>query len=159
MKTKNSNSSDLISFKVYTRRRTGQYFVINIHPTKQAMHEYCRLYLFREGEDYLALCSGYERYKPLKKGGEIVRKHIGEINFFRGFLTAEAISHEATHAALYWARRSGLSKDAIFNKGEGDRNVSADEEKLCYVQGRIAQQITNKVWKHNLVKKVKKESV
>jgi hypothetical protein len=72
---------------------------------------------------------------------------MGEIVLAKNWLGSELLSHESTHAALGWARRRKLNLQA---EGRG-RDVSREEERLCYGLGKIMRGLVNGLHRKKLL--------
>lgn len=122
----------ITSFRIHPQASGKLYFVVNIWPTKKAMHAHC----WWVNANFDACCSGYDRIKNGRKAN-----HMGEINFAVKFLGAGVVTHEMVHAAMRHAGRHqyrGLSFD------QRDGMVSQAEEYLADVISRL----TTQFWCH-----------
>ena len=75
------------------------------------------------------------------------KKTLGEIRFVRKWLSPGLIAHEATHAVICWARRTGLDI-ALVSAGEEIKTArgvlvpsTSVEEKICDAVGRMTEQV------------------
>ena len=78
-------------------------------------------------------------------GGERKQPILGEIHFAKKYVATEVITHESTHAALYWAQQLRILKGIKAEPSNG--SASPEEELLCYATGRLAKQISERLWK------------
>ncbi len=100
-------------------------------------------------EETGGLTTCHKAYLVSEDGTEERTRDIGHIHLISEALGSEAISHEATHAAIGWAREVELDPNKIFDLS-GTGSVSDENERFCYAQGQITRQIVNKCYKFNL---------
>jgi hypothetical protein len=146
----------LLSFRVYPEDRF-LYAVVNIWPTKKAMYAHKPL-----DRKHLASCTGQQRLVIPPRGSKSrVRKRgeFAELNFFRGSLGVEVVSHEFTHAAFCWADRRKLNLALASNPDSsqstnGTLEINSVEERFCYALGRMVNQFTSRLYDNGLYKEV-----
>jgi hypothetical protein len=129
-------------FRISPERGDKRFYRVLIFPTKALMYHYFDLRHARRrieyrlgfepslAHDFAALTTGYETYRR-HRGREVLTNDVGEILFHEGFLGAGVVSHEMTHAALFWLERVGLSAQDL-----ADPSV---EERLCLVVGHLCR--------------------
>lgn len=124
----------------------GSYLDVEIHPTVEAMRRAAsraerktkgKVADFKDAE---AVTCGFGTGYVNEKGRTIWQKTLGTIFFHRERLGMEVITHEATHAAVRWAERRGITIAPDPKAGPATDN----EERFCYAVGRIAKQIAGK---------------
>lgn len=115
------------------------YYSVHVWESRKALRGY--LATADTGQDVrqvIACCLWPRRRRPV---------HIGEIHLNRQDLDQGTISHEATHAALQWARKVGLVIDSAVDATETD----PDEERLCEAIGTITHQIQAVLREHKML--------
>jgi len=142
----------VITFKVYPEkqgRNFGWYFVIKIYPDKETFNHAVN----KRGHENLEFTRGlttcHQAFLVSENGTEERKQDIGHIHLYRDCLGSETISHEATHAAIGWAREVEINPLDIFNM-DGSGNVTDENERFCYAQGQITRQIVEKCYELNL---------
>jgi hypothetical protein len=148
-------SESVHKFRIYPEKDRFRYYTVFVFPSKRAMYTY-----FREqrgildrvdgtdrcnGEcNFQALATGWTvcNYGP-DKTETINERDIGQILCHQGRIGAGLISHEMTHAALFWAAREKLNPKRVVC-GEGNR---AEHERFCTVQGNLVRQFWLRWWK------------
>ncbi|NBW21723.1 MAG: hypothetical protein EBR82_78575 [Caulobacteraceae bacterium] len=129
-----------ITFRVYPEGRRWHYDV-QVWPTVASMREYIRPHA-TDWRNVIA-CVLW----PINSADRPRRYCLGEVHFCRRHLGLDTITHEATHAALQWARRLNLD----VHQGAEEESASPDEERFCEAIGSITQQILHGLKKHNIL--------
>lgn len=124
------NKTKYWKFRIYPENKS-LYFLVNIYLTKKAMHAAIRLLGVSKKEVRRTLQAGVV---PLD-GKKL--PICGMVFFHRKMLGVSTTSHEVAHAALTWARRTGL-------------NLSKEEERFCAVTGELNRQLVNKCYDLNI---------
>jgi len=128
-------------FKIYCDKHRHKYWIVRIFPDKKSMFRwnikdgYCPP---NKKHDYLGVTRAYSVYyfdKGKKKSG---RKsgEVGCISFVVAHCTSGIVSHECTHAALYWFLDTYKKVEKLL--------IPEYDEKFAWVQGNLVRQI----WVH-----------
>lgn len=122
---------DSFSFRVYPKKGERFYFTVCIFHSKAQMKAYfASMENYGKGDDkFTAVTVPVIRYKDTLT----VAPCLGEILFHRPMTGTSIVSHEMTHAALHWARVTGM--DLQLNNCE-----SASEEPLALAVGYLTRQ-------------------
>lgn len=131
-----------LTFRVYCDRHRKKWYVVRIFAAKKEMYAWNKEdgYENRDKKDrYLGLTRAHEVWtiypkrskKKDKKSGE-----IGSISFVVDHTTSGIVSHECTHAALYWFLCTHKKLEKLNNPDY--------DEKFAWVQGNLVRQ----VWMH-----------
>lgn len=118
------------TFRVTPSRASRAFFTVKAFPTKAAMLAYDKQRVavdrrLATGDTFLAKTYLYRNTaKPTPF-------HIGEILLNREDIEFEYVAHEATHAALWWARSVAKLRIGSY----------AAEEEICGAVGRLTQMI------------------
>lgn len=127
----------ICSFRVYPEGER-QWYTVHVWSTRRLMREHIKTAHPSLNVSQVIACVLWPvRRRP---------RHIGEIHFNQRDLGQDTISHEATHAALEWARRQGLD---VHNPVDPDA-ANEDEERFCDALGTIAHQIGEALSAHKL---------
>lgn len=138
--------SEVRKFKVYPGSNKGLYFSVYIFRTKDQMYDH-----FKQSNvdtewkqpgqdecDFTAITQSWMRY-DITPDSEILKPDMGRILFYSGGFDAGIVSHEMTHATLYWAIRKRIKAASLYN----DKNA---EEKFCWAQGYLVNQFWTKFY-------------
>lgn len=144
----------LLRFRVYPEDKF-LYAVVNVWPSKKAMYAYKPL-----ERRHLASCTGQQRIVIPPRGSKArtrKRGEFAELNFFRGALGVEVVSHEFTHATFCWAERRNLNLNLVMHPDNsqaqsGTLKTDSVEEQFCYALGRMVNQFTQKLYDKGLYK-------
>ena len=127
-----------VRFRLYPESPRGLYVLVTVHPTKQAMRAHAR----RNREDketqsgrtaaYIA-CWKTIVFRPGKPTR--TKPIFAEVNFHRGRLGMEVVTHELFHATIQWGRRIGFH----FGRLDADDSINDDEERLTYAHGSLCR--------------------
>lgn len=126
-------------FRLYPE--TGSlYVVVNVWATRKDLLRYSDEDDAKVGPKTDATAHGLEIIDF--KRGHHARKHpvFAEVNFYRGRLGIEVITHEFFHATMAWGRRVGFN----FQRLGDDDSVNADQERITYVHGRLCRAFVNR---------------
>lgn len=127
------------------QERTVEVLHFKVYPEYKRLH--FEVYVWNNRRDMRAYLKGGYPGKGLNKvlacvtwpdGGSKTRNGcIGEMHFNRQDLSAEIVAHEATHAAIRWARYTGvdISEDVT------SLVAPETEERFCYALGAVVEQI------------------
>lgn len=112
------------------------YVVVNVWETRSEMLKYAEEDDARVGPRTQALCGGIEIIDI--EPGKPARKQpvFAEVNFYRGRLTTEVLTHEFFHATMAWGRRVRFNFRAL---ADDDHAVTPEEERISYVHGRLCR--------------------
>ncbi len=139
---------DVVHFRVYCdaagKRR---YYKVFIFRTEEQMYEHFKKTntqsRWKRGGigklNFVAVCQGYRRY-DVKRRGRLL-PDIGQILFTADRLGAGVVSHEMTHAVIYWAdthTKIDLAKIA---------SSTRTDERIALVQGNLVNQFWSKFYK------------
>jgi hypothetical protein len=78
-------------------------------------------------------------YKENEDGSDLILPQIGVICFYLGEMDAGVVSHEMTHAAIYWFEAE-IGSCSLLNKPK-------HLEELCWVQGWLVTQFWARYWR------------
>lgn len=123
-----------MTFRVYLLQSRRPWVRIRIFETAAAMKETVRLEDAARG----ARPKRGRTIRGLTQPGRAGRE-AASVNLLRRHLTVELLSHELLHAALFWAARARLPLWP-----DGRLHVDS-EEVLCYAQGRMLWQCTDRL--------------
>lgn len=146
-----------IKFRLYCDKEKTQYYKCIIFPDLKSMYKWNEKDGYKQDGEYkyLGLVRSYSVIEiPSEKEGlkgkiEKVSGEIGSISLVPHGCTSGVVSHEMTHAALYW-----------FSKNHGSYKKlekSKYDEMMAWVQGNLVSQFWTK-W-YELEEKGKIESV
>lgn len=116
-----------------------EYYSVQVWPSRRLMREYIAATAPHTPTGRIIACVLW----PAKRRP----RHIGEIHFNTRDLGQDTISHEATHAALEWARRQGLDVD---NPLDPDA-ANDDEERFCEALAALTYQIWEEMHQRHLM--------
>jgi hypothetical protein len=144
-----------VSFKVYCNGRNGkkkEYYICHIFSTPKEMYEYNESTGY-EGRDYMGLCRQYDKYKASKNGRPVGKKsdETGSVSLLVNHCGAGIVSHEFTHAGVYW-----------FNKKYGIKKFCSSnyyDEIFAHIVSDLVNQFYNKWFKledNGTIKKIRK---
>lgn len=126
--------------RVYPEHKS-LYYVVNVWRTKKDMYAHCRW----AKSTFQGLCTTYEVLKGEKGGPLRMLPECGQINLWKGRLGSAVVTHEFTHAALGWARRIRLDKDALLSHSGGE-DVHPDEERFCHALCEMVRQFVDRAY-------------
>lgn len=128
----------IYSFRVYPEGES-QWYTVHVWSTRRLMREHIKAAHPALNVSQVIACVLWPvRRRP---------RNLGEIHFNQRDLGQDTISHEASHAALEWARRQGLDVDNPVDP----EAANADEERFCDALGAIAHQIGESLRTYNLL--------
>lgn len=134
-----------IRFRLYPEKQT-LFFIVHVWLTQKAMHRRLKKLGIPHSEHTQGTCSAWRRYKNGAAVPDRRTRDIGELNFHRGLLNAEIVSHEIAHAMVQWARR--MRVDPLTDAGDDDE--SSDNERFCYATGRMMAQFAHQAYRRRL---------
>lgn len=151
----------MIEFKIYPNRKKDQiYWNVQVFDTKEEMLAHCKANCARfMGKKTAAICHCFFRVRYDKDGKIIhVKKHQGDIHFYKGRIGISIVSHECIHAGIDYVlskRRKPVSFPARSIHNIKDLKgywVSDIEEEICLAAGNLTRQVVLKfyekgVWK------------
>ena len=151
-------------FRVYPERDRFRYYTVFIFPSKRAMYTFFRSQaniLNSDGTrrcdeecNFAALATHWTKFH-IASGADRTKdvedpRNIGQVLFHRKKVSASIVSHEMTHAALFWANREGLEPREVM-AGNRTNAIGGDcgsaHERVCYVQGNLVRQFWLRWWK------------
>lgn len=134
-------AGQLAFYRVYPERGSRLHFRVRIFRSLRAMRRYLAADPFHRtlGRHGKAMCSTWTRHRVRRGRRSRITDEMGEIVIPRAWLGAGVIAHEATHAALGWARRIGLQ--GVLDAAGRPGRVSDPEERFCRALGEISRQI------------------
>lgn len=116
------------------------YVVVNVWATRAEMLRYSDEGDAKVGPKTDATCAGIEVI-DFKRGHHARKQPVfAEVNFYRGRLSIEVITHEFFHATMAWGRRVRFK----WHRLGDDDSVNADEERITYVHGRLCRAFVNR---------------
>lgn len=121
-------------FRLYPERG-ARYVLVQVWPTRQAMRDHLAGWMPRPSLRYTeATCTGttVQRYRASARRWVTIGQ-VAEVNFYRELLGMEVVTHELFHATLAYGRRIGFD----WTRLGADDSVTAEEERLTYVHGRL----------------------
>ena len=131
----------MVAFKIYCDRHRKKWYMVRIFPTKKEMFSWNKKdgYNNPKGRDkYLGVTRAYSVYY-FDKGKKTKGRKSGEvgcISFLIDHCTSGIVSHECTHAALYWFLDTYKKIEKLL--------MPEYDEKFAWVQGNLTRQ----VWVH-----------
>ena len=127
---------------------SGLYYTVKVFATLNELHTYVRRREMpaRVGRSMGGIVTSWRRASFKRRQGRTLPE-MGEIALAKNFLGSEILSHEATHAALGWARRIRLDPTI----GGVGPNVSDFEERFCYGLGKIMRGIVLALYDRRLL--------
>ena len=127
----------LASARIYTSKRSRLYVTVYVWRTQKQIADYCReRYKEQAPANIAGLFLGWTSATP----------EFGEIHLVGRSITMEVVTHEATHAAIHYARRRGIEI------GETETGIASKEEELfCGVVGYLSGAISCFLYKVGLV--------
>jgi hypothetical protein len=93
----------------------------------------------RQLKNLAACCLTIRKGKIDKRGRKRVSGLCAELHFHRARFDTDIVAHEATHAAVAWARRRNIAM-AKLSTDDGKR-VSVEEERFATAAGFLIGQI------------------
>lgn len=135
-----------IKFRV--RPEKSLYFVVQIWPTKKAMHDYHKIDRHghrRLGKHCVGCFCGTERYRFEKGKPQYKSPFMGDIHLIEGRLHYDTVCHEILHAAFHWAHRAKGMLDVVADPEAS--HVTEEEERFCYGYTKMFEQLTRKLHK------------
>jgi hypothetical protein len=151
----------LLKFRIYPERDRFRFYTVFVFDSKRAMYTFFRAQVdilntddtrrCDEKCDFSAIATHWTHFSINADGTEVEdERDIGQVLFHRKRVRIGVVSHEMTHAALFWAGREGLDPHEIMESpGEGDHRSA--HERVCYVQGELTRQFWLR-WMHYLDK-------
>ena len=135
-------------FRLYPEPGRSLFYHVRLFPTQDALRDYLRADSDVDRSAAFgsrALCTRWMRTRTLPNGRTRTCPDLGELLFVVPLIDSEAISHECAHAAIWWARRVGISPFHIDASDTEHRFANADEERYCYALGRMVLAITQRI--------------
>ena len=86
-------------------------------------------------------------YTILPDGTRRLPRILGEMHFARGTWDTEVVAHEAMHATVNFILCNGL---------ENDMAETEQQERICYMHGKLFDALYRFLWKNDPVKKVRR---
>ena len=143
--------ADPIQFRIYPSKDRNLFYTVFIFKRKRHAQGYIREQNKLIGcpdtqGDFLAITRGWTSLKVNPDGtdGETGRD-IGQIVFCEKACRVGIVSHEMTHATIFWAKRMRKPFKKIFNGGD----ENPEHEEFCWVQGNLVRQFWVGWWKHH----------
>lgn len=127
-------------------KATPLWFNVVVFKTKKQMERYLVAHGGRD--DCYASVLSYDVWTVKPGGPAVLTGELGTIAFHSDYLTMGCMTHEATHAAIAWARRVKLNFRRLTPSRGGA--CSETEERFCHALGNIARQIVLGLNDHNL---------
>ncbi len=132
-----------LTFKIYCDRHRKKWYMVRIFSSVSRMYEWNKKDGYKNSvtrkDRYLGLTRAYTVYNiPPKRAKKKTTRsgEIGCISFVVAHTTSGIVSHECTHAALYWFLDTHKKIEKILSPEY--------DEKLAWVQGNLVRQ----VWVH-----------
>lgn len=135
----------LHAYRIYPESRHGLYFVVRLFTTRSALAACIRAYGRTPGRGTIGIVMPWRTSSWDQRWR--TGKFAGEIGLLAETAKNEVCAHEATHAALAWARRIGFADGIVATENARRRHApvmltrDCDEERFCYAVGRINKQI------------------
>jgi len=121
-------------FRIYTDGRGSKYYTVFVFADKHAMYvfrdEWHEAWGVKKSYRFEAECVSW-KWKSLEDK-RMHKRDIGCVIFHLGFIGSGVVSHEMTHAALFWRRKRH------------------SDERVCRVQGELVRQFWLKYYRANL---------
>lgn len=132
----------ILTFRVYPESKR-HYYEVFVWPSMTKMRDYLREYT--KGWRTVIACVLW----PSDAKYRHRRGRLGEIHFNIRHLGTDTLTHEATHAALEWARMLKLD---VHNPVDPIA-ANKDEERLCEAIGMITHQIESVLIDQSFIEK------
>lgn len=127
------------------------YYRVLIFKTKEQMWQYAQEHNFVGTCDtnFRAITHSQRLERYIKGRWREDKEHLGVILFCYDHIGSEVVSHEMTHAALYWLHRvHGLDVvDTYKDTYDEDGNVTM-HERLCQVVGEMTRVFWRKYYRY-----------
>lgn len=118
------------------------FFMVEVHEDINKMREVAAHHELKDVSELEDTCAIVQPYERERSDGKKVFD-IGTIRLSTKYLTAEVVSHECLHAAMWQYRVRLKNKNANFG-----RYCSEKEEDLCYIFGRIFKSMNKQLHKY-----------
>jgi hypothetical protein len=122
-------------FRVYTEGRASKYYTVFVFADKRAMRIYQNaqsdIWGVKRWTKFEAICTGW-KIKDRKRW-----RNIGCVLFHLDYIGSGVVSHEMTHAAIFW------------------RKKRHSDERFCKVQGNLVRQFWWNYYRRGLDKQTK----
>lgn len=120
-------------FRIYPEDKS-LFFRVRVFESKEKMYEHFdgvkENYPGQE-KNFEAICLNHKIEKKYPSSGWRLTPEVGEIWFYEDCIGGGIVSHEATHATMYYLERNGL-EDYSRLGAYGDMH-----EPMCWLQGKI----------------------
>lgn len=127
------------------------YYTVKIFNTKEEMWKYAqeKHIVGNCDTNFRAITHSAKREKLVKGRWHKDKDWLGMQLFCLEHIGSEVVSHEMTHAALYWMWRVKGKKTIPTNQGTYHKNgMISMHEKLCMVVGEMSRVFWAKYYKH-----------
>ncbi len=130
-----------VTFRIYPDGEKDNYYTAFIFKTKAAMTAFqCKTTEgVKWGSKYKDMvdseCEAITYSWGTPRGQE-----AGQVLFWTGSCNARIVSHEFTHAALYWIKNHGVKATHLYTR-------SAADERLAWTQGEMTGEFWVEYWK------------
>ena len=139
---------DVENFKLYCSRK--EYYLCKIFSSKKEMQKWNEEDGYKTTSDYQGVCRQVDYF--IVKGNKCKKSsQIGTISFYIDRIGSGIVSHEMTHAALFWFKNKFRSYSKL--------GIKKNDEKVCYAQGHMVMQFWNhwyELIKIGRIKKIKR---
>jgi hypothetical protein len=134
-----------VSFRVYCddrKRKHRRYYTVYIFTTRAAMFEHFKRtnigVQWRKG-----YCVRKMNFHAIAQHWQVIPRrspeNIGQILFYAGYIGAGVVTHEMSHAAVYYAKHVKLDIARIYNSKRID-------ERFARMLGELVRQFWLKYW-------------
>lgn len=133
------------TFRLWPERGSALFVRVFVWPTKKAFLAHMNAHHFgRNGGGFYRRCQGacsrHESYRFRKGHARRRNACVAEVNLWRGKLTMEVVTHELFHATIAWGHRVRFPFAGL----AAADGVTADEERITYVHGRICREFVGR---------------
>ena len=137
-----------ISFKVWCDKKKTRFYWVHIFKNKETMQAWNLKDGYNGSKRYAAVARSYSRQKLVKGRWKVKKDEQGCVSFDVHTLGAGIVSHEFTHAALYWFH----AKYKDYRKLDNSKH----DELLAWVQGNLVRQFWYQFYKLKKSKRIKR---
>ncbi len=148
------------TFRVYPERNRKLYYQVFIFPDKRTMYKFHDIqhdlgrieYAHgqrKPSKDFWAICQSWNSSHFGKRGGTYPGPSIGQVLFAEPHIKAGIVSHEMTHAALFYAAKKRILPVHLYSGGR-------QHEAVCRAQGNMVRQFWNGWYNRHEKKRAKR---
>lgn len=130
----------ILRFRVRCTKEVCPFFMVHIFPTRDMMHAWSAVQNPTRPNEYRGVEAGVHAFRRLQWRGRQWKTspQMGWIVFHSKHLGAGIVSHEMTHAAMYYLQ---LWRPQLFRRLQSSKKA---DEALAWVQGWLVMQFWRK---------------